>query len=138
MGPAEDMPAASARIGRLAAHAVFGGWDARAELAGVAGLLVPTAPKLRHKGRVWGMYVRPEARRQGLAAALLRRLLAHAQDVVEEVGLTVVASNGAAVRLYEALGFVACALDPRAMKVAGRLLDEVLMTLPLGGPAAGR
>ena len=57
---------------RLERNAVFGGWVAGgSELAGVAGLLVPEAAKLRHKGVLWGMYVRPRARRTGLAAALL-------------------------------------------------------------------
>jgi len=32
-------------------------------LVGVAGFRVEDAVKLRHKGVLWGMYVRPEARR---------------------------------------------------------------------------
>ena len=50
---------------RLERNAVFGGWvrGGGVELAGVAGLLVPDAPKLSHKGVLWGMYVRPLARR---------------------------------------------------------------------------
>lgn len=118
---------------RLEANAVFGAWEAGA-LAGTAGLLVPTTPKLRHKGTLWGMYVRPDARRSGLGAALLAAVLDHARGAVEEVGLTVGAANAAARRLYEAAGFTAYGVEPRALKVAGQYHDEVLMTLRFGPP----
>src|SRR3954465_6256625 len=49
-------------VDRLESNAVFGGWRDGAALAGVAGLLVPSAAKLRHKGVLWGMFVRPDAR----------------------------------------------------------------------------
>jgi GNAT superfamily N-acetyltransferase len=49
-------------------------------------------------GRFWRVviYVRPEARGTGLAAALVQQVVAHARPLVEEVCLTVVASNVAA------------------------------------------
>ena len=74
-------------------------------LVGVAGLRLHDRVKLRHKGVLWGMYVRPEARGTGLAAALVQRIVEHAETtLVEDVCLTVVASNAAAVRLYGAAG----------------------------------
>ena len=124
---------------RLERNAVFGGWTGGGpELAGVAGLLVPEAAKLRHKGVLWGMYVRPPARRTGMGAALLARVLDHARGAVEEVRLTVVASNAAAVRFYEAAGFETYGVERRALKVAGRHHDEALMALRLDDGAAGR
>jgi RimJ/RimL family protein N-acetyltransferase len=118
---------------RLERDAVFGGWvGGDPGLVGVAGLLVPEAAKLRHKGVVWGMYVRPRARRTGMGAALLARVLDHARGAVEEVRLSVVASNAAAVRLYAAAGFEAYGVERRALKVEGRHHDEVLMALRLG------
>ena len=131
---------------RLERNAVFGGWvrGGGVELAGVAGLLVPDAPKLSHKGVLWGMYVRPSARRTGLAATLLARVLEHARGVVEEVRLTVVSSNAAAVRLYEAAGFETYGVERRALKVAGRYHDEALMARRFdapdraGGPPLGK
>ena len=118
---------------RLERNAVFGGWVAgNAALAGAAGLSVPEAAKLRHKGVLWGMYVRPRARRAGLGAVLVRRVLDHARGAVEEVRLTVVSSNDAAARLYGAAGFEAFGVEPRALKVARRYHDEVLMALRFG------
>jgi ribosomal protein S18 acetylase RimI-like enzyme len=98
-------------------------------LLGVAGLQVSDAAKLRHKAVLWGMYVCPAARGTGLATALAAHLLDEARGVAEEVRLSVVASNHAAIRLYGRLGFQAYALDPRALKVAGAYHDEMLMVL---------
>jgi ribosomal protein S18 acetylase RimI-like enzyme len=77
------------------------------------------------------MYVRPEARRMGLAAALVQQVVAHAQTLVEQVCLTVVASNVAARRLYNAAGFEEYGLERRGLKVGSEYYDQVLMVLPL-------
>ncbi|MCW8086099.1 GNAT family N-acetyltransferase [Sabulicella glaciei] len=115
---------------RLDLNVVWGGWrDGDPDLAGVAALHVSGAAKARHKGVLWGMFVRSEVCGSGLAAALAERVLAHAKDVVEEVRLSVVASNVAAVRLYTQLGFRPYGVEPRALKVGGEYHDEVLMAL---------
>ena len=116
---------------RLKGNAVFGGWLDSLTLVGVAGLKVPEAAKLRHKGILWGMYVMPEARGSGLAPTLIARVVEHATDAVEEIQLTVAASNLAAVRLYARAGFVQYGLDRRALKIGDQYFDEMLMTLPL-------
>ncbi|HWX48043.1 MAG TPA: GNAT family N-acetyltransferase [Roseomonas sp.] len=120
---------------RLEGNAVFGAWMEGDQLAGVAGLMVPAGPKQRHKGILWGMYVRPEARGSGAAPALVRRVLEQAGGSVEEVRLTVVASNTAAVRLYSRFGFRPYGCEPRALKVGDCYYDEMLMALSLS--AAG-
>jgi RimJ/RimL family protein N-acetyltransferase len=115
---------------RLASNVVWGGWrDGDPDLAGMAGLHMSGVAKARHKGVLWGMFVRPEARRSGLAAAVAGRVLEHARGVVEEVRLSVVASNAAAVRLYARLGFRPYGVEPRALKVGDEYHDEVLMAL---------
>jgi ribosomal protein S18 acetylase RimI-like enzyme len=119
---------------RIVNHAVFGGWFDDGTLAGVAGLLVPAGAKLKHKGTLWGMYVRPAARGTGLAAALVERVLQHARDIVEEVQLVVAPDNEAAIRLYRAAGFEPYAREPRALKIDGVYHDSLLMTLPFAKP----
>src|SRR5215472_15172115 len=116
---------------RLQTTTVFGGWLNNSPLVGVAGLAVYDTPKLRHKGVLWGMYVRPEARGTGLAAALVQQVVAHARTLVEQVCLTVIASNVAARRLYNAAGFEEYGLERRGLKVGNEYYDEVLMALPL-------
>lgn len=115
---------------RLQTATLFGGWVNDSPLAGTAGFAVQDSPKLRHKGVLWGMYVRPEARGTGLAAALVQQVVAHARTLVEQVCLTVVASNVAARRLYGAAGFEEYGLEPRGLKVGSEYYDQVLMVLP--------
>jgi ribosomal protein S18 acetylase RimI-like enzyme len=96
-----------------------------------ARLAVQDPAKLRHKGVLWGLFVRPEARGMGLAAALEQPVVAHARPLVEQVRLTVVASNVVARRLYGAAGFEEYGLERWALKVGSEYFDEVLMVLPL-------
>jgi RimJ/RimL family protein N-acetyltransferase len=118
-------------VERLEKNTVFGGGVNSSRLVGVAGLHVQDAVKLQHKGVLWGMYLRPEARGTGLAAALVQQVVEHARTLVEEVCLTVVTSNAAAHRLYSAAGFKEYGLERRALKVGSEYYDEVLMALPL-------
>ncbi|MCJ2060431.1 GNAT family N-acetyltransferase [Methylobacterium sp. J-048] len=98
-------------------------------LDGIAGLYIPEAIKTRHKGVLWGMYVRPEARGRGLGSALVARVIEHAATLVEEITLAVGASNASAMGLYKSAGFESYGLEHRALKMAGRYVDEVLMRL---------
>jgi RimJ/RimL family protein N-acetyltransferase len=123
---------------RLETSTVFGGWIGDSPLLGVAGLHVHAATKLRHKGVLWGMYVRTDARGTGLAAALVQRVIEQARPLVEEICLTVVASNAAAHRLYSAAGFEQYGFDRRALKVGDEYYDEVLMALSLREPQDSR
>jgi RimJ/RimL family protein N-acetyltransferase len=127
----ESVKPASWWTERLEANSVFGGWIDGSPLLGIAGFHVNGAAKLRHKGILWGMYVRPDARGTGLAAALVQQVIAHAQALVEEICLTVVSSNAAAYRLYSAAGFEQYGVERRALKVGNEYHDEVLMALPL-------
>jgi RimJ/RimL family protein N-acetyltransferase len=120
---------------RLQTTTVLGGWLGYSPLVGIAGLAVHDTPKLRHKGVLWGMYVRPEARGTGLAAALVHLVLAHARNHVEQVCLTVVASNAAARRLYIAAGFEEYGLERRGLKVGTEYYDQILMVLPFASPS---
>lgn len=117
---------------RLEKNVTLGGWlDECSSLCGIAGLFVPDTAKLRHKASIVGVYVRPEARGTGLAQALLEQLIAHANEQVEALLITVAASNIAALRLYRKLGFEEYGREAGALKVNGTYYDEVLMTLSL-------
>ena len=121
-------------VERLETSTVFGGWIDDSPLLGVAGFHAHAATKLRHKAVLWGMYVRIEGRGTGLAASLVQRVIEHARPLVEEICLTVVASNIAGKRLYSAAGFEPYGIERRALKVGDEYFDEVLMALPLRHP----
>lgn len=115
---------------RLERNIIFGGGLAnKSDFKGVVGFYIPDGAKQRHKGVLWGMFVQTEARGTGLGSSLVARVLEHAIQTVEEVRLTVVATNTAAIRLYERAGFEQYGLERRALKIGDDYHDEVLMAL---------
>jgi ribosomal protein S18 acetylase RimI-like enzyme len=113
-------------VDRLDRNAVFGGFFG-SSLMGVAGFAQQGGTKMNHKGFLWGMYVKPEARGSGLATALVETLLEHASKEVEQVQLTVVVNNARARRFYERMGFVEYGLEKESLKYRGAYFDEALM-----------
>ena len=109
---------------------MFGGFDDGA-LLGVAGFAIPPLAKKRHKGLLWGVYVREAARGQGLGRALVAHVIEHARARVVQLQVAVVTTNHAARRLYRTLGFARYGLEPRGLACAGRYFDQELMVLVL-------
>ena len=97
------------------------------EPVAMAGLFVSDRPKTSHIGTIFGVYVRPEHRRNGLAIALMDMVIAHAKTLVAQVHLGVAVDNCAALKLYHRLGFQTYGTEPRALHVDGRFIDEHLM-----------
>ena len=115
---------------RLERNIIFGGGPAgTSDLNGVVGFHVPDGAKQRHKGVLWGMFVQAEARGTGLGSSLIARVLEHVMQTVEEIQLTVVATNTAAIRLYERAGVEQYGLERHALKIGNDYHDEVLMAL---------
>jgi ribosomal protein S18 acetylase RimI-like enzyme len=73
------------------------------------------------------MYVRAEERRHGVGAALVAAIIEHAPAGVDQITLTVVAENGAAVALYTRFGFTVYGVEPNALKTKAGYSSEVLM-----------
>ena len=119
--------------GRIAGGAVFGAFRG-GELLGVAGFYVQPGPKHAHKGTLWGMYVRPTARRLGVGRRLVEAVIERARGEVEILELSVIAENDTARRLYAGLGFVEYGIEKRAAKWQGRYHDDVLMAKFLSMP----
>ena len=78
---------------------------------------------------VRSMYVVPDARGQGLGRRLLSAALAQAESWhgIEQVKLSVTASNQPAVHLYQSAGFVGVGLVPRALRLGNDYFDELIM-----------
>jgi RimJ/RimL family protein N-acetyltransferase len=116
---------------RLNSSEVFGAFR-DAEVLGVAGLAIREGEKEAHKGLLWGMYVRPEARGAGIARRLVEVVITHARQRVELIQLSVVAGNEQARQLYARLGFVEYGVEKNSLKHRGRYYDEILMAKELG------
>lgn len=122
---------------RLAISDVFGAFIAD-ELVGTAGFRREDGAKTAHKGVLWGMYVRPQARKSGTGRLLVDAVAAHAAQRVEQLHLVVVSENEAALRLYTAAGFAEYGRGLKALKVGDRYYDEILMALFFNGSDATR
>jgi ribosomal protein S18 acetylase RimI-like enzyme len=109
---------------------VFGAFH-QGQLIGMAGFFRYQMAKARHKGRIWGVYVRASCRGQGMGKALLVALLEKIKACpgVEQVTLTVVSGQEAASALYRSLGFETYGLEPRGLKVGNRYFDNEHMVL---------
>ncbi|OZI71744.1 GNAT family N-acetyltransferase [Bordetella genomosp. 12] len=120
------------KLESCSSRAVLGAWE-QGLLVGCAGLMRLGTLKQMHKAVIWGIYVAPAQRRQGLGRRLLAAIVAQAGrwDGVRQVLLTVAEGNPAASRLYETLGFTAYGREPAALCVDGRYLEETLMILRL-------
>jgi RimJ/RimL family protein N-acetyltransferase len=112
---------------------VLGAFDEAGNLLGSIALESETRLHKRHCANVVGMMVVPAAQRQGIATDLVAACayLARANTQLEQLVLTVTASNTHVVRLYERAGYVAYGLLPRAIKVAGVYYDKLHMVLDL-------
>src|ERR1700756_3372275 len=104
------------------------------ELVGTAGFSIQQGQPNAHKGRLFGMYVRPSSRNLGIGRLLLSAVLDVARENVELIQLSVVRDNGPARRLYESVGFLEFGVEPKASKYGDRYYDEALMALDFGRP----
>ncbi len=102
------------------------------DLVGSVGLVVSPKVKQRHKGLVVAVYVAPPWRRNGLAAALVDRLIGAARATgLAVLILSVTVGNEAARRLYLNAGFVPYGIEPSSLRIGSDLLDIELMALLL-------
>jgi ribosomal protein S18 acetylase RimI-like enzyme len=112
---------------------VLGAFTNDGSLLGYVGFERESRTKQRHKGKVMGMYVVPAARGTGLGKRLLLRLIAEARAMsgLEQIWLTVTASNHGARNLYLNAGFVSFGIEPRGIKVGADYFDKEFMSLSL-------
>lgn len=120
-----------ARILRTDTQVVFGAFIDN-ELVGIAGLRREPLDQVRHKAVLWGVFVSPDLRREGLARKLFARVQSFAREEgVLQIQLCVNAENVRARNLYRSLGFESFGVEPRAMRVGDRYFDEEHMVLRL-------
>jgi ribosomal protein S18 acetylase RimI-like enzyme len=115
---------------RLETSTLLGAFS-EARLMGISGFAIQQGEKQAHKGVIWGMYVRSDARTAGVGRRLMEAIIDLARDRVELIQLSVVRDNEAARRLYASLGFQEYGLERNALKQGGRYYDEVLMAKDL-------
>lgn len=100
-------------------------------LVGAVTLVPEGKRKMRHRANIYAMYVTPEMRGSGVGKSLIKAAIHKAAELkcIEQIYLTVVASNEPAKRLYSSLGFKVFGLDSRALRIGDTYYDEELMVL---------
>lgn len=103
------------------------------KLRGTAGFVRDTQPKSRHKGRIWGVYLSAELRGQGIGRRMLQTVVDRAAKIegLEQIILSVTTTQAAAIATYRSLGFVSFGVEPKALKIGDRYVDEEYMVLLL-------
>ena len=99
------------------------------ELSGCAGFMREKGSKERHKGLLWGVYLRSGLQGRGLGERMTRMVIDWARPRVDQLLCGVGSDNLGAKALYEGLGFVRYGAEPRALRIDGRDYDEDLMVL---------
>jgi len=126
------------RLGSEAGDQFVVGALQEGRLIGMAGFYREKNLKTRHKGHIWGVYVTPAGRGAGVGRRILQRVLNRLAEIegLEQVLLSVAATQTTAFRLYRALGFEVFGCEPRALRIGERFIDEQYLVLHLknGGP----
>jgi ribosomal protein S18 acetylase RimI-like enzyme len=107
-------------------------------LAGMAGFVANAKAKGRHKGFLWGVFVRPAWRGRRWGERLVRKVVDHAAQHVLLLQTGVVTNNQTARSLYGRLGFVAYGIERNALRIGGAFYDEELLALDLGASTGRR
>ncbi len=108
---------------------ILGAVETNGSISGMVGYSGSDLNKLRHKGRLWGLFVLPEQRGRGIASELIKSVLDTARELldVEQVQLAVSTHNQASYGLYLRLGFAVYGTEVRALKIGSEYVDEYLM-----------
>jgi ribosomal protein S18 acetylase RimI-like enzyme len=125
-GSDEERMGAGAAADRLARDVVLGAEVSQC-LVGIVGMQHQDGPKHEHRGIVWGLYVLPRRRRNGIARQLMHALELEVDQSLEILELEVVVGNEPARHLYMDLGYIVYGTQCKALKIDGIYYDRLLM-----------
>lgn len=119
-------------------HCIWGAFEDSAQGSPLLGTIAmerdsDVRPQKRHIAHVTAVMVHPIAQGSAIASKLIASCVDSARAIldIDQLILTVTASNAHVVRLYERAGFVPYGLLPRAIKVGEVYLDKLHMRLDL-------
>ena len=99
---------------------------------GTMGLWLGAHPSNRHRATLIAVWLGPQYRGSGRAQAMLDATAEIAVSMgIVQIELLVNAGNLRAIRFYHRTGFWQIGRVPRALRHAGRYIDELMMVRPL-------
>lgn len=111
---------------------ILGAWQ-DSQLIALMGLKCESRPTVAHKATLWGIFVSPDQRRQGVGKRLLAFTIDGAREIPSLIQLRAVvnASSREAVVFFENSGFQQFGREPRAKLIAGNYHDQIYFWYPL-------
>lgn len=102
-------------------------------LIGMIGFFRPSKPMLGQKGHIWGAFLLPEWRSQGVGGKLLDELIRRAERIpgLHQLQLTCINRNKNVISLYRSRGFRIFATEQSAVRIGNYYYDELYMNLEL-------
>lgn len=99
------------------------------KLIGLMGAVWSNRIKTGHIATVYGVYISPEYRGQGIGTQLLQALINDIQAIsqIEKINLTVNTTQQSAQALYKKFGFNPVGIAHRELKYDGQYYDELYM-----------
>jgi len=111
---------------------IFGAWEGEM-LVGLVGVNHDLRPSVRHKSTLWGLYVTPAHRRQGIGYGLLNEVVKVLKEEpdLRLIRAVVTITSEDALALLKKQGFKVYGQEPEAKQLNGKLYDQVYLWLPL-------
>ncbi|HTE42354.1 MAG TPA: GNAT family N-acetyltransferase [Steroidobacteraceae bacterium] len=108
----------------------LGAWSGN-ELYGIVSLDCEPRAKLKHKALLFRMFVHPKTSSAGLGRGLLAATIAKARAAtdLQQITLTVLATNVRAQTLYTSMGFEEFARERASVRIGDEFVDELQMVL---------
>jgi ribosomal protein S18 acetylase RimI-like enzyme len=121
-----------------AANFIVGAFEQQTPL-GMAGFYQEKSIKRRHKGWIWGVFVKPDARFCGIAKSLMAEAIRHAKAIpgLQMILLTVSVEQPAPRKLYQSFGFRSIGVEPKGIKIGNEHHDEEHMVLEFAASNIG-
>ena len=92
-------------MGNITNNKIFGAFDGT-RLVGSVGFSMQKMERLKHRGKIFGVFITPSARGQGISRTLMQLAIDFAKDKVVWLEIHVWTKNPVAFKLYSSLGFV--------------------------------
>jgi ribosomal protein S18 acetylase RimI-like enzyme len=101
-------------------------------LVGMTGIGKYHHTRMKHNGYIWGVYVQPAWRGQGISEQLMEACIRWAKErSLRLVKLGVITTNPAAINSYIRVGFRVYGVEPQVIYYDGVYYDELLMVKEL-------
>jgi len=97
------------------------------QMVGLVGTFTMQPENMRHRAVLFGLYVKKEYTRKGIASALIKQIINHVKPTHKQLHLTVTTNNEAAISLYKKHGFVIYGTESSALLINNKYYDEFLM-----------